>query len=143
MNCQLCQKESDAYLTGKLPEGTRIQVENHLESCDECAESYQLFKLASNVINDEKGIESNPFLVTRIMAGIEELDQTHENSRSIPVYRNLLRSALMTGSVAAAIFAGILVGNIYNPTPSENRLPVEMAYLNDAALESVELFSLE
>lgn len=143
MNCQLCQKESDAYLSGKLPDAARIQVEDHLGVCTDCAESFRLFRIASNVINEEKGIESNPFLVTRIMAGIEETDLRNENSRSTPVYQFLLRSALISGSVAAAIFAGVLVGNIYQPTSSDNMLPVEMAYLNDAALESVELFSNE
>jgi predicted anti-sigma-YlaC factor YlaD len=143
MNCQLCLKESDAYLQGELPEDIRIQVENHLGICRDCAESYRLSNLAYNVILEEKGIESNPFLVTRIMAGIEELDQKHEISLPIPVYQNLFRSALIGTSVAAAILTGILVGNIYKPVLSENKLPIEMVYLDDAALEPVDLFSYE
>ena len=143
MNCQLCQKELDAYLGGKIPGGTRIQVEEHLGTCSECAESYRLVKLAADVINEEKDLKSNPFLVTKIMAGIEAAEQKHESHIAIPIYQNLFKSALITGSIAAAMVIGILVGNIYKPAPMEKNLPAELAYLNDAALESVDLFSIE
>ncbi len=143
MNCQLCQKEMDAYLRGKLPGGSMIQVENHLEICSECAESFRLVKLATNVINEEKDLKPNPFLVTKIMAGIEEAEQKHESNISIPIYRNLFKSALMTGSIAAAMVIGILIGNLYKPVPTVKSFPAELAYLNDAALESVDLFSIE
>ncbi len=143
MNCLLCQKELDAYLMGELPEGIRNQVEEHIESCIGCAEGYRIFRLAAGVIGDEKEIISNPFLVNRIMAGIEAPDQKHDISRTVPAYQNFLRSALLTSSVAAAIFIGILIGNIYKPVPSGNILPVELVYLDDAALEPVNLFSYE
>jgi len=141
MNCQLCQKELDAYQEGKLPEGIRIQVETHLDKCKVCAESYQLISLANKVMDEEKEMKSNPFLVTRIMASIEELEQNRESYQRIPAYQSILKPALISVSIAAAIFIGVLVGNIYLPTQSINKLPVEMTYMNDAALESVDLFS--
>jgi len=141
MNCQLCQKESGAYREGKLPEGIRIQVENHLGDCKECAESYHLLNLSDQVMEEEKRLQPNPFLVTRIMAGIEELEQNREIHLHIPVYLKVLKPVLISVSVAAAIFIGVMVGNIYLPAHPANSLPVEMVYMNDAALESVELFS--
>lgn len=141
MNCQLCQKELDAYQEGTLPEGIRIQVETHLGECKACAESFQLASLANKVMDAEKKIKSNPFLVTRIMAGIEELEQNRAGYQRVPAYRRVLKPALISVSIAAAIFIGVLVGNISLPTQSVNKLPVEMTYMNDAALESVELFS--
>lgn len=143
MNCQSCQKESDAYLRGELPGGTRIQIDEHLESCRECAESFRLMSLAALVINEEKEIKSNPFLVTRIMAGIGELDSQPNGTVRTPVYLQLLRSAIITTSMAAAIFVGVMVGSIYHPETPENRIPLELASLNDAALESVDLLSIE
>ena len=141
MNCQLCQKELDAYREGTLPEGIRIQVENHLGDCKECAESYHLLNLSDHVIGEEKKMRSNPFLVTRIMAGIEELEQNREIHMHIPVYQKVLKPLLMSVSIAAAIFIGVMFGNIYLPDHPTNNLPVELSYMNDAALESVELFS--
>jgi len=141
MNCQLCQKELDAYREGTLPEGIRIQVETHLEECKECAESFRLLSLSVKVMNEEKRLQSNPFLVTRIMAGIEELEQNRESYQYIPVYQKVLKPLLISVSVAAAIFIGVLAGSSYLPAQSPDRLPVEMTYMNDVALESVYLFS--
>ena len=64
MNCQLCQKESDAYREGRLPGDMKTQVEAHLRICIKCSESYQLQTLADKVINHEKELLSDPFLVT-------------------------------------------------------------------------------
>lgn len=141
MNCQLCQKELDAYLGDTLSESIRIQVETHLGECIKCAESFQLVSLSNQVMEEEKRLQSNPFLVTRIIAGIEELEQNRERQQRIPAYQKVLKPVLISVSIAVAIFIGVMVGNIYLPTHPANNLPVEMTYMNDAALESVDLFS--
>ncbi len=143
MNCQLCQKEMDAYREGKLPEGIRIQVKAHLEGCNICAEMNQLISLAGKVMDEEKSLQSNPFLVTRIMAGIEELTPRYETYQPLSVFQKVLKSAIVTVSLATAIFLGVVAGNLYKPTSHINDLPVEMVYLNDAALESVDLLTNE
>jgi len=143
MNCKLCQKELDAYHEGKLAEGIRVQVDAHLESCKRCAESYQMLFLADKIMNEEKSFLSNPFLSTRVMAGIGALEQKQEGYLRIPVYQKMIKPALIGISIAAAIFIGVVTGNIYKPTHSANEVPVEMAYINDAALESVNMFSNE
>ena len=141
MNCQLCQKESDAYREGKLPEGIRLQVETHLGTCKVCAESFQLMRLAGKVMYEEKSMQSNPFLVTRIMAGIEDLEHNPESLQYIPTYQKVLKPLLISFSVAAAMLIGVVFGNVYLPSHPNKHLPVEMSYMNDAALESVKLFS--
>jgi len=143
MNCQLCQKKLDAYREGKMPDGMKIQVELHLENCEECAEYYQMAIIADKVMNEEKNEQSNPFLSTRIMADIEELEHQKAIVRSIPKYKKVLKPALISISVAAAIFLGVFMGNIYNPIQTSKSIPIEMAYMNDAALESVNMFSNE
>lgn len=141
MNCQLCQNEFDAYREGTLPDGTRIQMEKHLKSCSVCSESFQLLVLANKVMETEMKVQSNPFLVTRIMAGIEEMEQKSGSFQHISAYQKVLRPILISTSLAAAIFTGVLVGSAYLSTESEREIPVELSYLNDAALESVDLFS--
>jgi len=141
MNCQLCQKEFDAYREGKLSGGVRVQVEAHLESCPDCSVSFQLLMLANKLIEAEKEILSNPFLVTRIMSGIEEMDNKGETYSQLPAYLKVLKPILISVSLAAAIFIGVLVGNIYFPADSTRKIPVELSYMNDAALESVEIYS--
>ncbi len=141
MNCQLCQRELDGYREGTLPEGIRIQVESHLGECKTCAESFQLIGLANEVMDEEKRMQSNPFLVTRIMTGIEELEQERKIHLRIPVYQKVLKPVLISVSIAAAIFIGVLAGSSYLPTQPISKLPIEMTYMNDAALESIDLFS--
>jgi hypothetical protein len=75
------------------------------------------------------------------MAGIEELEQNRANYQRTPSFQRVLKPVLISVSIAAAIFIGVLVGDIYFPAQPTNKLPVEMTYMNDAALESVDLFS--
>ena len=76
MNCQLCQKLLDAYRDGKLSNDMRTQVEAHLKLCAECAESYRIQLLADRVINQEKEIHPDNYLTARIMARIENPEET-------------------------------------------------------------------
>ena len=140
MNCQLCQKESDAYLEGRLPEGIRAQVDAHLAQCVTCAESYRLLRLSEKVMEAEKTVLSNPFLSTRVMAGIEKLEREKESYQNIPAYWKVLKPALIGLSIGVAIFLGILAGDLYKPANPANAVPVEMSYMDDAALESVSMF---
>lgn len=141
MNCQLCQKAADAYHEGKLPGDMKTQVEAHLEVCEKCRKSFKLQILADRVISHEKELISNPFLSTRIMARIETLETP--DYITVPLYRRVLRPALMTVSLVAAILFGILIGRIYKPNTTGSQIPVELALIDDAAIESVDLLSIE
>ena len=141
MNCSLCQKELEAYREGRLPDGIRIQVKLHLENCKECTELYRLENLADKVMNEVKALQSNPFLSTRIMAGIDVLERNRESHKHIPAYQKVLTPFIIGLSVAAAVLIGVVVGNINKPTLPSNAIPVEMSYMNDAAIESVDLLS--
>ena len=141
MNCQLCQKESDAYRGDKLSHDMRIQVESHLKTCVTCSEIYRVIAISDKVFNHEKEMQANPFLATRIMAriGSPEFDK----DKNIPVYTWILKPALITLSMAAAIFLGIVVGNLSRPTDMNEVLPLELALIDDAAIESVDILSNE
>ena len=141
MNCQLCQKELDAYLGGGLSPEMKELVEVHLESCEKCARIYQVEILAGKVINKEKELQSNPLLSTRIMTRIEEFEESV--NKTAPAYERILRPAVIMISMVAAIFLGILIGNINKPVASERTLPEELALIDDVALESIDLLSNE
>lgn len=138
MNCNLCKQELEAYREGRLPEGTKAQVEAHLAQCSNCSAIYQMEILANRIIDTEKLVQSNPFLATRVMAEIEALEQRSAGYERIPAYRKALKPVLVSLSVAAAILVGVFAGSIYQPAKQTQGIPVEMAYINDAALESVD-----
>ena len=139
MNCQLCQKELDAYLEGRLSEDMRTQVDAHLKHCPECAESYRIESIANSIINKEKLINPDNYLSAKIMAKIENAEES--DFRTISPFRRILRPVLITTSLAAAIFAGVLIGNIYKPSVKELTRPLELALIDDVAIESVDILS--
>ena len=139
MNCQLCQKESDAYLGGRLSDDMRTQIEAHLQSCEECAESYNLQSLAEKVITQEKAINPDFYLTTRIMTRLENSEYEARKITS-PLIR-VVKPAFIMVSMAAAIFAGVLIGNIYKPSASVLSKPVELALMDDITIESVNILS--
>lgn len=141
MNCKLCQNEFDAYREGKLPPVVRLEVEAHLRTCETCAGSYRLFSLAEAVIGHEKEVQSNPFLATRIMAGLDEIETA--GLRKEPAFRRALKPAIVTFAIAAAIAFGIFIGRIYQPVQYRNSVPMELALIDDAALESIDILSLD
>jgi len=127
----------DAYREGKLPRDIMTQVESHLETCKTCSEIYRLQVLADKVIDQERKLQSDPFLTNRIMAGID--DPAGSGSQSETVLIRILKPALMTVSMAAAIFFGILLGNLSLPVTDRVKLPVELALIDDAAIETVNI----
>lgn len=141
MNCQLCQENLDAYQEGRLPSGMMTQLESHLETCDSCKRLSDIQLLANRVIRVEKETEVDPFRATRIMANIERLDnERFENA--LPGLK-ILRPVLISLSLAAAVLFGIMLGNLSRPAGNTGKVPLELALINDASLESVDILSLE
>jgi len=141
MNCRLCQEELDSYLEGRLPCDMITQVEEHLQHCTDCAESYNIQSLGQKIINQEKIISPGPYLTARIMAQIEKSEVT--GHKTIPPFRRVLRPALIITSMAAAIFLGVMIGNIYKPSVRILPRPVELALIDDVAIEAVDILSYE
>jgi hypothetical protein len=119
----------------------RTQVETHLQQCAECNDNYRMQSLAESVMNQEKLIKPAINLTTRIMEQIE--DQEKAGTKTISPFIRVLRPVLIVTSMAAAIFAGILIGNINKPSVRVLSIPVELALMDDVAIESVNILSNE
>jgi len=73
------------------------------------------------------------------MEGIES--SSEERPVHQPVFMKVLRQAIITASLAAAVFAGVLLGGFTNTSP--DRIPAELAMMDDMAIESVSMLSNE
>jgi predicted anti-sigma-YlaC factor YlaD len=133
----MCQKVSDSYHEEKLSDDMKVQVDAHLETCKDCREQYNVESLAYRIIDEEKEAEFNPFLATRIMSQIENLET--ERKQTIPIYEKLLRPALITGLLCIALISGVTIGNLTNPEGYKESIPEELALIDDSSIESVDL----
>ena len=140
MNCSTCQNNLDAYLEIKLPKEMQMAVADHLESCNQCKALYDEMKQAYNIIEAEKAVVSNPFLVTRVMTAIENQEAALNTK---PAYKRIIQTALIAASIAIAVIGGIGAGNLYSTVPGNKAIPDEMVFMNDAALESLNVYAAE
>jgi hypothetical protein len=134
MNCELCHKEFDAWHKDLLTPAMRDQVETHLKECSECNEFYKVQILTDRVIAREKGLQINPYLSTRVMAEIGKSQA--ENKVFFP---GILKPVLITVSMAAAVFLGVMMGSIPQRNLNGNELPLELSLIDDAGLESIDV----
>jgi anti-sigma factor RsiW len=139
MNCQICRKESDAYLGGRLSDDMRSQIEAHLQVCEECAKDYKMQSLTEKVINQEKTINPDFHLTSRIMTRLENSEYKVQKTTS--PFTRVVKPAIIMVSMAAAIFAGVMIGNIYKPSYRVLSKPVELALMDDMTIESVNILS--
>lgn len=140
MNCKSCRENLDAYHEGKLTPDTNTLVESHIKNCEACHRVYDEMLLAERIIATEKTLEHRPFLTTRIMAGIENLNR-ELNPETVAA--GILRPVFISLSIAAALFAGVILGKWSVSTEIPERIPVEFAMADDNALESVYFLSNE
>ena len=140
MNCLTCRKNLVAYLEDKLPDDMRSITTDHLNTCTACSELYSEIKKAYILIDAEKAIECNPFLVTRVMAAIGNREIALDKK---PALQRILQTALIAVSISIAILGGIEAGSLYSISPKKNAIPDEMVFMNDAALESLSNYTTE
>lgn len=125
----------EGYRGGTLPEDIMTQVKSHLEVCSSCADLYRMMVITDRVIIGEIDTEADPFLATRVMAHIASRD---EKSAQASLFSRVLRPAVITLSMAAALFTGITLGSLSQPLAGDNLIPEELALSDDSALESIE-----
>lgn len=137
MNCKTCQKNVSLYIEGKAPEDIKIRMKTHLDECNECMSVYTAQLLTHKMILEEKAISSNPFLSTRVMRSIDILEKSKERSF---FGRKALQPVFISLIALIALFIGITTGNSYSKAEIVNDLPKELVYLDDGAMESLQLF---
>ncbi|HEX2922295.1 MAG TPA: zf-HC2 domain-containing protein [Bacteroidales bacterium] len=137
MNCSHCRNIIDDYLEDRLTERERSSFQEHINSCNECSELLKIQELSDRAINAEKNITPGFFLTDRIMSKIESIEDQKE-----PAIIRILKPALLTVSVAAAIFAGVIIGKIPG-SPSGYKVPVELTLINDNEIEFLDVLTID
>lgn len=140
MNCTTCQKHLEAYLDGTISPDLKIQVDAHLAACKACAEWYARWTVVEQVMNEEKSTSPNPFLATRIMVQLEEM----QSKTYVPAYgfakQSVFRPVTVVFIVGVAISLGVLLGNLYRPLQVRPTQSTELLYLDDSAIEPISFY---
>lgn len=135
MNCVLFRDKIDDYLEGILGEDERHFFETHLKDCPDCSELIRIQKAIDRVMAEEKNTEPDFYLTGRIM---NQIGNSGMEKRSALV--RVLKPALLAVSLAAAIFAGILIGN-FSSSSRGKTVPLELTLMNDVSIESLNLLN--
>lgn len=138
MNCKECIDYLEQYRSGELPEATSMLVGEHLSKCSSCAASLRAVAGIERFVALEKGQQPSPFLASRVMARIGSLE-TSPSASILTRFRPLVFAA----SVAATIALGILIGSLYQNGTLKASGSADMAFIDDASLESIHLLTSE
>jgi len=143
MKCKKIHKKLIFYIDGDLSSKENKKIEEHLSSCKNCSRLYSEMKSSMEIIQDEKSIETNPYLYTRIK---QQLNNINENATK-PIFAiqrlKMLQPIMVSFLIAVGIFIGVSIGN--NFPLQENNIAdtqTELNYINDLQQEHVEYFLL-
>jgi hypothetical protein len=108
-------------------------VKAHLDECSICTEIFRLETVAERTIEHERSMAPGVFTSRLIMNRIDEL-----NIRRVAAGRSgILRPVIIAASLAAALFAGIMIGSLYRSSAETLSGPEELRLINDTEMESL------
>lgn len=137
MDCGTYRDKIDDYREGKLANGDKLSFEAHLLTCPDCLELVRIQETADRIVAEEKIIIPDFYLPGRIMQKIGNLEK-----ETAPVFIRILRPALATIAVAAAIMAGVMIGDFSAGKPDKGA-PIELMLMNDAEMEMINVLTSE
>jgi hypothetical protein len=136
MNCKDVENRMTDYLERNLPEDQLKNMESHILQCSSCSLLMNKLQDAYSIIENEKKIEANPFIYTRVMAKLESIEKAHLYEYK-PVFQRILKPAIVVALIVIGLFIGAFIGNLYQRSEKNNDFPVEVSYISDMSMESV------
>lgn len=128
-DCQLLHENLFAYAEKELPPNLIQQLDKHISECADCSRIVAEFRSVMGLMDEQKSIELRPFTETRILEGIETWMEKRQNSAASVMIR-VLRPAIISFGVAAALAIGFFIGSDYADSHSQFSQ-------NDAMIEAV------
>lgn len=134
MKCNSIHNQLIGYLDGEIDNGLRNEIEAHLKKCSHCSEFLTRLKKAFDLVDEEKQMQHDPYMFTRIMARLED--------RKPVILKNKFRMAFQTVAfialIAIGIYSGILIGkNFTNESPISADYQNEIYYLDELQHENM------
>jgi len=106
--CEEIQEELHVYFCDDVDELTKVNIENHLEECLECARAFKQHKILSEILLSWKEIGPSPFMYAQLKS---RMSKSGWNWKAIPVYVFSRKTALRLAQVAAIVVVTLLINN--------------------------------
>ena len=144
MKCNKVHNQLIFFLEGELSAVEMKSVQEHLDTCSDCALFLEEMKKTLSILETEKTASVNPFFYTRVKAKLENQQEVGTLTGRRPVFVKLLQPIAFSIILLLGIYAGIKIGassaqpeNYY--TEQQEIIP----YLNEMDVEPIENFLLE
>ncbi len=140
MKCSICEKHLNDYLEGELSSDLSNEIIFHLEHCVECRLLYDALLTTEQLILEEKELDPSPYLTTSVMNMIQSKSTINVDGTK---YQRIIQPLYIAASITIAVLGGIRIGNLYNTTQQAQKVPVELALMDDLSMESVNMITQE
>ena len=124
MKCKDVKILFDEFWANALDDSLKKEVDKHFRECTSCKESYMHYSELLSHIKEDRKVEVNPFLYTRIR---EKLNDEGRVDSRIPTLRRLI----WVMSVAAMLLIGVFTGYFVGNTLTSNRLSFDQTNIED------------
>lgn len=144
MECKKCHSQLSDYLEGKLNMQKMQAMAAHLNVCSDCHSFASFLKSTFDIIQEEKQIQPDAFMYSRIMAGIVSIPARGKVKNNFLTLRWI--TAVAAGLVLLiGVFGGLGLGRVLTPSeqPDESELSGFAYLINDLETEPIENFLLE
>ncbi|MDB4583908.1 zf-HC2 domain-containing protein [Draconibacterium sp.] len=145
MNCKKAHNKLIFFLEKELPISDMKQVQEHINSCSDCALFVEEMKKTLSILAAEKSPEVNPFFYTRLKAKLENQETERESAVGRPVLARVLQPVAFSIILLLGIYGGIKLGQPYQPELANSSFSEQqmIPYLNEMATEPIEAFLME
>jgi predicted anti-sigma-YlaC factor YlaD len=140
MNCKTVHNKLIFFLEKELSDSELNLVQEHLESCSECALFAEEMKLTLSILESDKVLEENPYFYTRVKARLENQEQEVWSGR--PVLVRILQPIAFSIILLLGVYGGIKLGQP-NKTELTGSILSEqqmIPFLNEMDAEPIEAF---
>ena len=147
MKCIEFKENLLLFIEGSLNPDLAVQIQKHLEKCNECQAFSLKLKSVLSVIEMEKIKESNPYFSMRVMERLKNKSSSNEIFKAFHFFR-IMKPVLAILIMGVAIYTGILLGGSYSKNYETTVMGdsrgihlqsiADEFYLNDLGMENIE-----
>lgn len=151
MNCKEIKEILIFFIEGSLNPDIAVQIQKHLEKCNECKAFSLKLKSVLSLIEMEKIKETNPYFLMKVMERLKNKSRSNDIFKTFHLFR-IMKPVLAIMLIGVAIYTGILLGgsysNKYESTVMLNSRGIQLQsiadefYLNDLGMENIETLLL-